>query len=187
MLPDNFEDDSRPYYHDDDDLSPHCVAGGSRCSSFSRRQAELRHARGWWHSKVRDIFLKQSCRRKALNAAFTLSNVHSEDFFLWILPEQISKYLHSGFYDAGEYGQKVCLELSCAVGSLCRCSECLCCFVLPGFHLRLQLHPPTALDCSAMLQLPVSLRELPLVSKWISQGCQVSGCGRVEAARSKLL
>ena len=114
-------------------IYPHiCVAGGSRCWSFSRRQAELRHARGWWHSKVRDIFLKQSCRRKALNAAFTLSNVHSEDFFLWILPEQISKYLHSGFYDADEDGQKVCLELSCAVGSLCRCSECLCCFVLPG-------------------------------------------------------
>ena len=58
---------------------------------------------------------------------------------------------------------------------------------LPGFHLRLQLPPPTALDCSAMPQLAVSLQELSLVSKWISQGCQVSGYGRVEAARSKLL
>ena len=88
--------------------------------------------------KVREIFLKQTCRREALNAAFTLSNVHSEDFlFLWILPEQISKYLHSGFYDADEDGQNVCLELLCAVGSLCRSSKC--CFVLSGFHLPLQL------------------------------------------------
>ena len=31
--------------------------------------------------KVREIFLKQTCPREALNAAFTLSNVHSEDFF----------------------------------------------------------------------------------------------------------
>ena len=89
------------------------------------------HDKGGLSSPKMDEF-SQSCRRKALNAAFTLSNAHSEDFFLWILPEQISKYLHSGFYDADEDGQNVCLELSCAVGSLCRCSECLCCFVLPG-------------------------------------------------------
>ena len=76
--------------------------------------------------KVQDIFLKQSCRRKALNAAFTLSNVHSEDFFLWILPEQISKYLHSGFYNADEDGQKVCLELSCAVGAVSATAANVC-------------------------------------------------------------
>ena len=59
--------------------------------------------------------------------------------------------------------------------------------VFAASHLRLQFPPPTALDCSAMPQLAVSLQELSLVSKWISQGCQVSGYGRVEAARSKLL
>ena len=32
--------------------------------------------------KVRDIFTGQVCRRAAINAAFSLSNVHSNDSFL---------------------------------------------------------------------------------------------------------
>ena len=35
--------------------------------------------------KVREIFTGQGCRRAAVNAAFILSNVHSNDSFLNIL------------------------------------------------------------------------------------------------------
>ena len=36
-------------------------------------------------NRVREIFSKQGCRRDALNAAFTLSNAHSKDFFLLVM------------------------------------------------------------------------------------------------------
>ena len=35
-------------------------------------------------NRVREIFSKQGCQRDALNAAFTLSNAHSKDFFLLV-------------------------------------------------------------------------------------------------------
>jgi len=63
--------------------------------------------------KVRDVFSKKGCRREALKDAFTLSDVYR-------------------VYAADERATKLCLELPCAPGKLCRCTECMCCSVCTG-------------------------------------------------------
>ena len=40
--------------------------------------------------------------------------------------------MHSELYDADAVDRKICLELGCSVGSLCRCAECICCYMCTG-------------------------------------------------------
>ena len=40
--------------------------------------------------------------------------------------------LYPGIYNANPSQPRICLELGCTAGSLCRCSECLCCLVCTG-------------------------------------------------------
>lgn len=56
-------------------------------------------------ARVREVFIKPECRRKALLAAFTLSSVHCKMTSLVLtLPGQ------SGEYDADPVERKICLE-----------------------------------------------------------------------------
>ena len=57
--------------------------------------------------------------------------------FSWILRGYVSaceefQNVFSGFYHPGAVEPRVCLELGCTVGGLCRCSECLCCYMCTG-------------------------------------------------------
>ena len=81
--------------------------------------------------KIREIFSKQGCLRKAINQAFSLSDVYSKIILLdvaWIN----FKSFNSGLYEADTVETKVCLELSCSADEMCRCSECICCYGCTG-------------------------------------------------------
>ena len=39
---------------------------------------------------------------------------------------------YTEIYDANPAETRICLELGCTAGTLCRCSECLCCWVCTG-------------------------------------------------------
>ena len=81
--------------------------------------------------KIREIFSKQGCLRKAINQAFSLSDVYSKNILLdvaWIN----FKSFNSGLYEADTVEAKVCLELSCSADKMCRCSECICCYGCTG-------------------------------------------------------
>ena len=83
--------------------------------------------------KVRNIFGKQTCRRAAINDAFSLANVHSKiiTLSLEITWPQLNHFL-SELYKAEDVQRRVCLELSCSAGAMCRCSECVCCSSCTG-------------------------------------------------------
>jgi hypothetical protein len=73
-------------------------------------------------ARVREVFTRPECRRKALLAAFTLSSVHCK-----IPGLVLTQPGQSGEYDADPVERKICLELGCGPGKPCLCSECLCC------------------------------------------------------------
>ena len=58
-------------------------------------------------NRVREIFSKQGCRRDALNAAFTLSNAHSKDFFLLVMAMARINFKLFELRDIVEYGIKL--------------------------------------------------------------------------------
>ena len=134
--------------------------------------------------------MKKGCRRKAINDAFTLSDVHSKNFLFDVLDtsqkfyslrysqQELSgyswyilnlvvltrlKFFKSGMYESDEVEVKICLELSCTEGQICRCRLSLLLGVfwrvrMCGCIARQWLHLAAAPICGrTVLQLQVSL------------------------------